>query len=209
MEGVERHWDKCGVGWGGGVRDRRKTFSCMLLGNGVVTVADDVTDPPLHGFCLALYPLCSISLDFHCFSSFNFSLAATLQPRIHDFFIVLRGSQLCLLPLSPSSLLLTYLSSSFHHVSAPSDSTLPKGGESVGWLWTCVVEAHLSPAAPPTLHATHYSHSLCFLLNSSALTVQRYMMSHQYSLLWSHSFIKKGEFDQVNIYIPVLMRNGC
>lgn len=66
--GVERQaWG--GLGWGWGVRERRKSFSCMLLGNGVVTVADDVADPPLHGFRLALYPLLSFSIDCHCFSA--------------------------------------------------------------------------------------------------------------------------------------------
>lgn len=174
--GVKRQWDMWGgLGWGG-KRQEKKLF--------------------LHaarqrcGHCswwcgwptFAWLPLGSLSstLFLHhlsLFFSFNFSLAATLHPRIHDFFIVLRASQLCLLPLSPTSLLLTYLSSSFHHVSAPSDSTLPKGGESVGWLWTCIVEAHLSPAAPPTLQASHYSHSLCFPLNSSA----------QCSVIWCHS----------------------
>lgn len=108
----------------------------MLLGNSVVTAAEDVPDRPLHGFHLALYPLLSLSLCLSLYQllllfSFNFSLAATFPLRLHDFFILLHASQLCLLHLSPTSLLLTYLSSSFWHVFAPSDSR-QQGGCGVG-----------------------------------------------------------------------------
>lgn len=165
----------------------------MLLGNSVVTAAEDVADRPLHGFHLALYPLISLCLSLYqllLLFSFNILLAATFPLRLHDFFILLHASQVCLLHLSPTSLLLTYLSSSFWHVFAPSDSTQPGGcgvGGHAGWLRTCVAEAHLSPAVPPRLQATHYSHPLFFF---------EFFTSHSTAFMSAILFFQeKREFD--------------
>lgn len=124
----------------------------------------------LTGLCMAsifhLYPLISLCLSLYqllLLFSFNFLLAATFPLRLHDFFI----PSSCLSTLSPPSLpyfpsfdlfVLIFLAC-FCSIRQHTARGVRGGGAC--WL-ACVAEAHLSPADPPRLQATHYSHPLFF-----------------------------------------------